>query len=102
MIPRRVWLAALVAGLAAATPAAQVFHGGTDTVYLAVTATDANQKLITDLERDDFRIFEDGVAQDVTIFARDRQPISLSLLLDTSTSMEPKLGNAQEAASGFD
>ena len=101
MIARRVWLAALAAGLAAATPAAQVFHGGTDIVYLSVTATDAAQKLMTGLEREDFQVFEDGVAQDITIFARDRQPISLSMLLDTSTSMEPKMGNAQDAASGF-
>jgi Ca-activated chloride channel family protein len=101
MISRRAWLAALVAGAAVATPAAQVFRGGTDTVYLSVTVTDASQKLVTGLEEQDFRIFEDGVAQDITIFARDRQPISLSILIDTSTSMEPKLVNAQDAAIGF-
>ena len=101
MISRRAWLTALVAGLALATPAAQVFRGGTDTVYLSVTVTDAGQKLLTGLEEQDFRVFEDGVPQDITIFARDRQPISLSLLIDTSTSMEPKLINAQDAATGF-
>lgn len=101
MISRRVLPALFAAGFAAAAPAAQVFHGGTDTVFLSVTVTDANQKLVTGLEREDFQVFEDGVAQDITIFARDRQPISLSMLLDTSTSMEPKLGNAQDAASGF-
>lgn len=101
MIARRVWLAAVAAGLAAATPAAQVFHGGTDTVYLSVTVTDAGQKLVTGLEREDFRVFEDGVAQEITVFARDRQPISLSMLLDTSTSMDAKLVNAQDAANGF-
>jgi VWFA-related protein len=37
----------------------------------------------------------------VTIFSRDPQPVALSLLLDTSTSMEPKMAVAQEAASGF-
>lgn len=101
MISRRAWLAAVVASLAAATPAAQVFRGGTDTVFLSVTVTDPSQKLVTGLEEQEFRIFEDGVPQDITIFARDRQPISLSILIDTSTSMEPKLINAQDAATGF-
>jgi len=101
MISRRAWLAALVASLAAAAPAAQVFRGGTDTVFLSVTVTDPSQKLVTGLEEQEFRIFEDGVPQDITIFARDRQPISLSILIDTSTSMEPKLINAQDAATGF-
>ena len=101
MSARRAWLAAFVVSLAAAAPAAQVFRGGTDTVFLSVTVTDASQKLVTGLEEQEFRIFEDGVAQDITIFARDRQPISLSILIDTSTSMEPKLINAQDAATGF-
>ncbi len=101
MISRRAWLAAIAAGLAVATPAAQVFRGGTDIVYLSVTVSDAAQKLITSLEQQDFQVFEDGVPQDVTIFAKDRLPISLSILLDTSTSMEPKLVNAQDAATGF-
>ena len=39
--------------------------------------------------------------QEISNFARDPQPIALSLLIDSSTSMEPKLAIAQEAAIGF-
>jgi len=56
---------------------------------------------VTDLTADDFSVFEDGVKQDVTFFNRSNLPIALSLLLDTSASMEPKLTTAQEAAIGF-
>jgi Ca-activated chloride channel family protein len=89
--------------LLAAPPAAdaQVFRGGTDTVFLSVTVTDSQGRLVPGLAAEDFRVFEDGVPQDIAIFARTPQPIALSLLLDTSTSMEPRLRTAQEAAAGF-
>jgi Ca-activated chloride channel family protein len=56
---------------------------------------------VTNLEPDAFQVFEDGVKQEVTFFNRSNLPIALSLLLDTSASMEDKLQTAQEAAIGF-
>jgi len=56
---------------------------------------------VSGLGRDDFQIFEDGVPQDITLFSAERQPIALSILLDSSTSMDTKLAVAQEAAIGF-
>lgn len=78
-----------------------VFRGGTDIVQLNVTAVDAAQHFVGGLTRDDFQIFEDGVLQDVSLFSSERQPIGLSILLDSSTSMDTKLAVAQEAAIGF-
>ena len=46
---------------------------------------------VTDLDEEDFAVFEDGVKQNVTFFTRKQQPIALSLLLDSSASMEDKL-----------
>ncbi|HUL74385.1 MAG TPA: VWA domain-containing protein [Vicinamibacterales bacterium] len=79
----------------------QVFRGGTDTVQLSVTVTDAAQHFVTGLHREDFQIFEDGVPQDISLFSGERQPIALSMLIDSSTSMESKLAIAKEAAVGF-
>ena len=79
----------------------QVFRGGTDLVQLNVTVLDASQHFVGGLTRDDFQIFEDGVPQDISLFSSDRQPIALSILIDSSTSMETKLAVAQEAAVGF-
>jgi Ca-activated chloride channel family protein len=81
--------------------ARQVFRGGTDVVLLPVTVTDHNDHLVGGLDQKAFHVFEDGVVQPITVFARDPQPIALSLLLDTSTSMEGRLGVAQSAAVGF-
>jgi len=87
--------------LSCAAAAQQVFTGGTDTVILSVTVTAADSKLVGGLTRADFQVMEDGVLQDIGYFSTDRQPIALSLLLDSSTSMETKLPIAQEAAIGF-
>jgi Ca-activated chloride channel family protein len=76
------------------------FHGGVDLVSLNVTVSDTNH-FVTDLNQEDFEIFEDGVKQDVTFFSKVQQPIALAVLLDTSASMENKLQTAQEAAIGF-
>src|SRR4051812_40753606 len=94
--------AAAVMLLATAGLAAQVvFRGGADVVVLNVTVSDAEGRFITGIEKPDFQVLEDGVPQDITTFARERQPIALSLLIDTSTSMDRKLPIAQEAAIGF-
>jgi Ca-activated chloride channel homolog len=77
------------------------FRAGVELVSLNVTVTDGTQKYVTDLAQEDFNVFEDGVKQDVTFFNKTNLPIALALLLDTSASMESKLGTAQEAAVGF-
>jgi Ca-activated chloride channel homolog len=58
-------------------------------------------RFVTDLEQPEFSVFEDGVRQDVTFFTRRQQPIALSLLLDTSASMEQHLPTLQTAATNF-
>jgi Ca-activated chloride channel homolog len=87
------------------TPAPQPqqpsFTAGVDLVSLNVTVTDATARFMTDLQETDFEVFEDGVKQDVTFFNRSNLPIALSLLLDTSASMDTRLSTAQEAAIGF-
>jgi VWFA-related protein len=70
-------------------------------VSLNVTVTDAANHYVTDLTQNDFSIFEDGVKQDITFFSRRQQPIALSLLLDSSASMEQHLGTLQTAATNF-
>jgi Ca-activated chloride channel family protein len=66
-----------------------------------VTVTDAARRYVTDLNREDFQVLEDGRAQRVTFFQRSSLPLALALLIDTSASMEGNLGTAQEAAVGF-
>jgi Ca-activated chloride channel family protein len=97
----RLGLAALLAILATSAAAAQVFRSGIETVVLAVSVTDTRNRPLTKLAHEDFKVFEDGILQDISIFTHERQPIALSLLIDSSTSMEDRLKVAQEAAIGF-
>lgn len=104
MIRRLVLPAALAAVLAAAAGTAaaqQVFRGGVDVVSLAVTVMDKDGRYVSGLDRARFQVFEDGVLQEIVYFSREHQPIALTLLIDTSTSMEQKLPIAQQAAIGF-
>jgi Ca-activated chloride channel family protein len=95
----------LVACLATTTSAQSqqrpAFRAAVDIVSLNVTVVDGLTRYITDLEQDDFSVFEDGVKQDITFFTRREQPIALSLLLDSSASMEDKLQTLQTAATNF-
>lgn len=99
--------ACFVACLTAAAPAQSqsseqpAFRSTIDIVSLNVTVVDGMNRYLTDLEESDFSIFEDGVNQDIIFFTRRPQPIALSLLLDSSASMEDKLGTLQEAAINF-
>jgi Ca-activated chloride channel family protein len=77
------------------------FKGGIDVVSLNVTVTDGGKTFVRDLDRGDFAVFEDGVKQELTYFTKAQLPIALSLLVDTSASMEDKIRTAQEAATGF-
>ena len=77
------------------------FRAGVDVVSLNVTVTDGEGRFVTALEREKFQIFEDGVLQEITFFSGSRLPIALSLLIDTSASMDKRMRTAQEAAIGF-
>jgi Ca-activated chloride channel family protein len=70
-------------------------------VSLNVTVTDPANRYVTDLDEVDFSVFEDGVKQDVTFFNKRQSPIALSLLLDSSASMEDKIATLQQAATNF-
>jgi VWFA-related protein len=56
------------------------------TVPVTVTARDPLRR-VSDLGTGDFRIFEDGVLQQVTVVSHEPQPVSLCILLDSSPSM---------------
>ncbi len=77
------------------------FRSAIDVVSMNVTVTDSANKYITDLTEQDFEVFEDGVKQELTLFNRTNLPVALSLLIDTSSSMEDRMATAQEAAIGF-
>jgi len=97
----------LVAGLIAAcvaVPAAQqepTFRATTRTVPVYVTVTSAEGRLVPDLGRDDFEIYDNGKLQSISVFANDIQPIMVVLMLDRSGSMVDNFRRVQSAAEQF-
>jgi Ca-activated chloride channel family protein len=79
----------------------KLFRATVEVVSLNVTVVDPQNRYITDLSEQDFSVFEDGKLQDLSYFNRTTLPIAMSLLIDTSASMENRMQFAQEAAVGF-
>lgn len=51
-------------------------------VVVPVTVKNGAGELVTDLEQDDFRIFEDGIEQPIALFSADAFPLSAAILID--------------------
>ena len=77
------------------------FRAGVELVSLNVTVTDTAGRYVRGLERNSFLVFEDGAQQDISFFTPGNLPVALSILMDTSASMEDKLQTSQDAAIGF-
>jgi Ca-activated chloride channel family protein len=97
-------LAALVAfALLAAGPGAQQpqFRVGVQTVPIYATVTDREGRLVPDLDRDHFEIYDNGKLQPITNFTADIQPLTVVVMLDTSGSMTLYLDLLKLAAEQF-
>ena len=65
-----------------------LFRSGTQLVDLFVTVTDRNGRLVPDLFREDFEVFDDGQPAEIVLFENDVRPITVVVMLDTSASMD--------------
>jgi Ca-activated chloride channel homolog len=72
-----------------------------DLALVNVTVTDPYNRLVTGLDPDNFRVYEDNVEQEVVTFSSEDVPISIGVIFDMSGSMSNKIGKAREAAIQF-
>ena len=79
----------------------QTIRIAVEMVSLPVVVTTRDGQRITDLKKEDFQVFEDGVPQEISGFAPTDEPISVALALDTSGSTEQKLARIQNEAIHF-
>ena len=79
----------------------EVVRINTTLISVPVSVTDRTGKYIADLSKDEFRIFENGIEQDIAYFATVEKPFTVVLLLDTSSSVWSKLGQIRDAAIAF-
>ena len=79
----------------------QGLHIDVDLALVNVVVTDPNNRLVTGLDPDNFRVFEDNVEQEIATFSSEDVPISIGVIFDCSGSMSNKIGKAREAAVAF-
>jgi VWFA-related protein len=72
-----------------------------DLVVIHTSITDKNGMFVTGLKKEDFRLFEDNVAQSIQSFSQEDVPISLGIVIDTSGSMRSKIDKVNRAALAF-
>jgi VWFA-related protein len=85
--------------LAAAVPLAAA---ATETRSVALLVTDAQGAFVADVRAEEVRVFENGEARELVSFAKDDRPLSVILLLDTSTGAARAFRvEAFEAVSAF-
>jgi Ca-activated chloride channel homolog len=70
-------------------------------VLVNTTVTDAYGHLVTDLNKKNFRLFEDNVEQEVLTFSKEDVPASIGILFDTSGSMADKMEASRQALGNF-
>ena len=78
-----------------------VVRVNSDLVVLNVTVTDRGGAYAHKLKQPDFKIFEDGREQQLSLFSVEETPFAAAILLDTSGSMETRITLARAAAIRF-
>ena len=72
-----------------------------DAVLVPAVVTDGDDKFVKGLRREDFRIYEDGVPQQIGYFQSENIPLEISIAVDVSASVGPVLPTVQAAARRF-
>lgn len=84
------------------SPQDQAIKVGVSLVSLYATVRDNHKAIVSNLEQNDFKIYEDNVEQKVAFFAKERTlPLTMGLLIDTSGSEAEMIGAEQQAAIQF-
>jgi Ca-activated chloride channel family protein len=82
---------AAVCVVAASQDQQQPFRSGASTVAVYTTVTDSTGRLVPNLTKDDFEIYDNGKPQEITLFQTETQPLSIAIMLDRSGSMRDNI-----------
>ena len=96
-----VFAVATSAALVAQQPQGPTFKAGTQVVSLFVTVADAQKRLVPDLAKEDFDVFDNEKPQAITYFDNSIHPITVVVMLDTSGSMTLTIELLKRAAEQF-
>src|SRR5208283_3884552 len=78
------------------------FRTTVNLVDVLFTVLNRRNKLVPDLDKQDFKIFDDNVPQEIRYFSKQTDlPLRIGMLLDTSNSIRDRLKFEQEASTNF-
>ena len=80
---------------------AKALRAETELTLVGATVTDPLGRLVTGLEQNNFRVFEDGVEQEIVRFSSEDVPVSIGVIFDMSNSMSDKIDKSRLAAVQF-
>src|SRR5882724_2324242 len=78
-----------------------VVRVSTSLITVPAIVMDRNGRYIGNLRKEDFKLYEDGVEQNVTYFASVERPVTVALMLDVSGSTQSQLSQIRDAANTF-
>lgn len=81
--------------------AGDIVRVDTTLVTIPVSVMDRDGRYVPNLQKEEFRIWEDGIEQEVAFFQSVDKPFSVVLMLDTSPSTQFRLEDIQDAAISF-
>jgi Ca-activated chloride channel homolog len=81
--------------------AGDVISVNTTEVMIPVTVRDSSGRLVSELKRNDFRVFEDGAQQPLSDLALRQVPVDVALMVDSSSSVASNLDDFRRASEGF-
>ena len=70
-------------------------------VLVNATVSDSLNRFVTGLEKENFEVYEDKIAQNIVQFSSQDMPISIGIIFDTSGSMTSKIDKARDACIQF-
>jgi Ca-activated chloride channel homolog len=79
----------------------EVIKISTQLVSIPVRVMDKKGRFIGGLGKESFKVFEDGVEQDISLFSNEHEPFTVALVLDMSYSTTFKIAEIQNAAIEF-
>jgi Ca-activated chloride channel homolog len=79
----------------------EIINFDSSIVILNASITDAKNNPVTDIKRNQFKVFEDGIEQEISVFEAQEKPFAAVVLLDTSGSMEERVSLARSATISF-
>jgi Ca-activated chloride channel homolog len=101
MIKRSLLTIATAVCLLGATALAQRIKVTTQTVPVYTTVIDAQRRLVSDLQQNDFEVYDNGRLQPLTNFVNEVTPFTAIVMLDTSGSMTLNMDFVKQAAEEF-